>query len=78
MKPLPFPFDCEVLDVVDVVLRCSSRPVFWRARSRVENSVGRMFRRQRAGGGGRRIESRPWIRPFDAPFFILLVSFLVY
>lgn len=42
----------------------SKRPVFSRASWRVENSPGRSSMILRAGGGGRRRESTPWITPF--------------
>jgi hypothetical protein len=39
------------------------RPVFSRPRLRVLNSPGRSSIILRAGGGGRRMESTPWITP---------------
>lgn len=49
-----------------VVLRCPAREVWCRAWFRVENFVGRIVRRCKAGGGGRRMESSAWTRPLDA------------
>lgn len=46
--------------------RVAARPVFRRPRAKVLNWVGTMVKRERAGGGGRRMESIPWIRPFEA------------
>jgi hypothetical protein len=43
----------------------SKRPVFSRPSWRVENSPGRRERIVSAGGGGRMMESTPWITPFE-------------
>ena len=46
--------------------RDAARPVFRRPRVRVLNWVGTRLKREREEGGGRRMESMPWIRPFEA------------
>jgi hypothetical protein len=43
----------------------SKRPVFSRPSWRVLNSVGRKEMILRASGGGRMMESTPWITPLD-------------
>jgi hypothetical protein len=50
----------------------SERPVFSRPRARVLNSPGRSSMILRAGGGGRRMESMPWITPLEPNWWELV------
>lgn len=54
--------------------RVCRRLVFERPSMKVLNCVGRRLRRLAVLGGGRIIESMPWIIPFVAGFMVLLVS----
>jgi hypothetical protein len=49
------------------------RPVFSRPSCRVENSVGRRERIVRASGGGRMMESTPWITPLDPNYVFVSI-----
>lgn len=56
--------------------RVAARPVFRRPSVKVLNWVGTMVKRERAGGGGRRMESMPWIRPFEAVYSVSIIVLL--
>lgn len=56
--------------------RMAARPVFRRPSVKVLNWVGTMVKRERAGGGGRRMESMPCIRPFEAAYFVSILFWL--
>lgn len=48
--------------------RTGARPVFKSPSVKVLNCVGTMLKRASEAGGGRRMESMPWIRPLEAPY----------
>ena len=55
-----------------------ARPVLRRARVKVLNLVGTWVKMDRAGGGGTRMLSMPWIRPLVAPCCLVSLIFFIY